>query len=173
MTVHNCPSNPCPLCNPLKVAENAVNEAHMRAAFASPPLTNEATYAWLIERYHIEGQSSTEGPRWLIWDGVEHYARFRDIASADSAHAICAELNTRPANPVAGGLVERLRSSAKAFRENTVYDSEGDPLRLIVQADEFDEAADALEALSREQNAWATERQQLLDALAQARSEHE
>ena len=38
-------------------------------------------------------------------------------------------------------LVERLRSSAKAFREHTVYDSEGDPLRLIVQADECDEAA--------------------------------
>ena len=40
-------------------------------------------------------------------------------------------------------LIERLRSSAKAFRENTVYDSEGDPLRLIVQADECDEAAAA------------------------------
>ena len=38
-------------------------------------------------------------------------------------------------------IVERLRSSAKALRENTVYDSEGDPLRLIVQADEADEAA--------------------------------
>lgn len=44
-------------------------------------------------------------------------------------------------------LVERLRSSAKAFRENTVYDSEGDPIRLIVQADEDDEAATALESL--------------------------
>ena len=41
-------------------------------------------------------------------------------------------------------LIERLKSSAKAFRENTVYDSEGDPLRLIVQADECDEAAAAL-----------------------------
>lgn len=41
-------------------------------------------------------------------------------------------------------LKARLRSSAKAFRENTVYDSEGDPLRLIVQADECDEAAQAI-----------------------------
>ena len=44
-------------------------------------------------------------------------------------------------------LIERLKSSAKAFRENTVYDSEGDPLRLIVQADECDEAASELTAL--------------------------
>ena len=38
-------------------------------------------------------------------------------------------------------LIRDLRSSAKAFRENTVYDSEGDPIRLIVQADEADDAA--------------------------------
>lgn len=50
-------------------------------------------------------------------------------------------------------LEARLRSSAKAFRENTVYDSEGDPLRLIVQADESDEAADALTALKAERDA--------------------
>jgi hypothetical protein len=45
---------------------------------------------------------------------------------------------------------ERLRSSATAFREHTVYDSEGDPLRLIVQADEMDEAAVLIEALSHD-----------------------
>ena len=48
------------------------------------------------------------------------------------------------------GLVERLKSSAKAFRENTVYDSEGDPIRLLVQADECDEAADRITALEAE-----------------------
>lgn len=41
-------------------------------------------------------------------------------------------------------LIRDLRSSAKAFRENSVYDSEGDPVRLIVQADEADKAADAI-----------------------------
>lgn len=41
------------------------------------------------------------------------------------------------------GLSVRLRSSAKAFRENTVYTSDGDAVRLGVQADE---AADAIEA---------------------------
>lgn len=41
-------------------------------------------------------------------------------------------------------LIANLRSSAKAFRENTVYDSEGDPIRLIVQADECDQSATAL-----------------------------
>ena len=45
-------------------------------------------------------------------------------------------------------LCERLRTSATAFREHTVYDSEGDPLRLIVQADELDEAADLIERLA-------------------------
>ena len=41
-------------------------------------------------------------------------------------------------------LIANLRSSARAFRENTVYDSEGDPIRLIVQADECDQAATAI-----------------------------
>ena len=44
-------------------------------------------------------------------------------------------------------LIRNLRSSAKAFRENSVYDSEGDPVRLIVQADEADRAADAIATL--------------------------
>jgi hypothetical protein len=43
-------------------------------------------------------------------------------------------------------LAARLRSSAKAFRENTVYGQDGDPLRLGVQADECDEAADFIES---------------------------
>ena len=48
------------------------------------------------------------------------------------------------------GQCEKLRSSAAAFREHTVYDSEGDPLRLIAQADEADEAADTLERQAAE-----------------------
>jgi hypothetical protein len=44
-------------------------------------------------------------------------------------------------------LVEEARLDAKAFRENTVYDSEGDPIRLIANADRLDQYAAALEAL--------------------------
>lgn len=44
----------------------------------------------------------------------------------------------------APNICERLRSSAQAFRENSVFDSEGDEVRLIIQADECDEAADAI-----------------------------
>jgi hypothetical protein len=52
--------------------------------------------------------------------------------------------------PDIAGLCEGLRSSAAAFREHTVYDSEGDPLRLTVQAAEADEAADTLERQAAE-----------------------
>jgi len=41
-------------------------------------------------------------------------------------------------------MVERLRSSAKAFRENDIYTQDGDPVRLTVQAAELDDAADLL-----------------------------
>lgn len=41
-------------------------------------------------------------------------------------------------------LIRDLRSSAKALRENSVYSSDGDPVRLIVQADEAGKAADAI-----------------------------
>lgn len=40
-----------------------------------------------------------------------------------------------------------LRLDAKAFRENTVYDSEGDPIRLIANAQRMEAGADAIEAL--------------------------
>ena len=46
--------------------------------------------------------------------------------------------------------VARVRESGAAFREHSVYDSEGDEVRLIVQADECDKSADILERLSRE-----------------------
>jgi len=52
--------------------------------------------------------------------------------------------------PDIAGLCERLRASAAAFREHTVYDSEGDPLRLTVQAAEADEAAETLERQAAE-----------------------
>ena len=45
-------------------------------------------------------------------------------------------------DPVALDALEAdLRSSGKAFRENTVYGQDGDPLRLTVQADEAERAA--------------------------------
>lgn len=48
---------------------------------------------------------------------------------------------TDPTEPPLDDLCERLKSSAEAFRKHTVYDSDGDPIRLIVQADEMDSAA--------------------------------
>lgn len=44
-------------------------------------------------------------------------------------------------------LIDRLRESAAAFRDNTVYDSDGDAHRLGVQADEMIEAADRIASL--------------------------
>lgn len=50
----------------------------------------------------------------------------------------------------AKALVEECRLDAKAFRENTVYDSDGDPIRLIANADRLDQYADRIEALEAE-----------------------
>ncbi len=52
--------------------------------------------------------------------------------------------------PDIAGQCKKLRASAAAFREHTVYDSEGDPLRLTVQAAEADEAADTIERQAAE-----------------------
>ena len=46
-----------------------------------------------------------------------------------------------------GDLVKECRLDAKAFRENTVYDSDGDPIRLIANAERLDQYADCIEAL--------------------------
>lgn len=46
------------------------------------------------------------------------------------------------------GLVREARLDAKAFRENTVYDGEGDAIRLIANAERLDQYADALTTLS-------------------------
>ena len=50
----------------------------------------------------------------------------------------------------AKALVEECRLDAKAFRENTVYDSDGDPIRLIANADRLDQYADLIETHARE-----------------------
>lgn len=50
----------------------------------------------------------------------------------------------------AKALVEECRLDAKAFRENTVYDSDGDPIRLIANADRLDQYAARIEALEAE-----------------------
>ena len=47
-------------------------------------------------------------------------------------------------------LIAEARLDAKAFRENTVYDSEGDPIRLIANADRLDQYAARIEALTAE-----------------------
>ena len=45
-------------------------------------------------RYHVEGQTSTVGERWFIWDNVEgHFARFQNIADAGDAYNLCKTLN--------------------------------------------------------------------------------
>ena len=50
----------------------------------------------------------------------------------------------------AKALVEECRLDAKAFRENTVYDSDGDPIRLIANANRLDQYADLIETQARE-----------------------
>ena len=47
-------------------------------------------------------------------------------------------------------LANEARLDAKAFRENTVYGSEGDPIRLIANANRLDQYADRIEALEAE-----------------------
>ena len=58
-------------------------------------------------------------------------------------------------------LANEARLDAKAFRENTVYNSEGDPIRLIANADRLDQYADRIEALEAE-NARLREALQLI-----------
>jgi hypothetical protein len=63
-------------------------------------------------RYHVEGQTSTLGPRWQIWDGEAHSARFKNIADFTDAHNICAELNTRPEHLAGSGVAGELEALA-------------------------------------------------------------
>lgn len=65
----------------------------MTANTQTPAVSSAELVARL--RYHVEGQTSTEGPRWQIWDGEQHFARFRNIANDADAHRICAELNAQ------------------------------------------------------------------------------
>lgn len=75
----------------------------------------------LKPRFHVEGQASTEGPRWLIWDGNQHRARFKNIASSNDAVAICEELNsltrTPDSAPQVDGLVGELEVLLKTYRD--------------------------------------------------------
>lgn len=50
-------------------------------------------------------------------------------------------------------LLEGLRSSAKAFRDNPVYNSEGDGAYLVTHAEELEAASDLLESLQSELSA--------------------
>lgn len=63
-----------------------------------------------------------------------------------------------------------LRLDAKAFRENTVYDSEGEPLRLLANADRMDAGAAAIEALEADNAALKAKNEALVEALAKANS---
>jgi hypothetical protein len=54
-------------------------------------------------------------------------------------------------------LVKRLGESEKAFRDHPVYTMDGDPVRLIVQADEIGEAQQAITDLSADLAALTSE----------------
>ena len=43
-----------------------------------------------------------------------------------------------------------MRLDAKAFRENTVYDGDGDPIRLIANAERMEQAADTIATLRKQ-----------------------
>lgn len=72
-----------------------------------------------------------------------------DRPTAEEAIALW---NTRAPGSAMDGetaaFVEKLRSSAKAFRENPIYDQDGDGAYLTVQADECEQAASLIEALA-------------------------
>ena len=62
-------------------------------------------------------------------------------------------------------LEKEARRDAKAFRENAVYDSEGDPVRLTVTADRIDRYADAIATLRARNEALVKANGILEDAL--------
>lgn len=63
-------------------------------SFEAPPTdTDSMSRGEAKRRFHVEGQTSTIGPRWQIWDQQHRFARFRNIASMEDAHNICDELN--------------------------------------------------------------------------------
>jgi hypothetical protein len=66
-------------------------------------------------RFHVEGQTSTVGLRWQIWDGVEgHFARYRNIADEGDAVAICEALNRLSASPPLMECVDALEEAMRA-----------------------------------------------------------
>lgn len=77
-------------------------------------------------------------------DQWQHMNRDFDIIAYLPEHPMTDEQNERAA------LANEARLDAKAFRKNTVYDSEGDPIRLIANADRLDQYADRIEALEAE-----------------------
>lgn len=82
--------------------------------------------------------------------GNQNYEYLQGIAdsalriNAHTEHPMTDEQNERAA------LANEARLDAKAFRENTVYDSDGNSIRLIANADRLDQYADRIEALEAE-----------------------
>jgi hypothetical protein len=75
-------------------------------------------------RYHVEGQTSTVGPRWGIWDGVDgHFLRYRNIADEGDAVALCAKLNeyARALTPPEGDTVSEGDLEERLFGEFGVF----------------------------------------------------
>ena len=62
-------------------------------------------------------------------------------------------------------LITEARLDAKAFRENTVYDSEGDPIRLTANADRLDRYADRIAELESENARLKADKARMREAL--------
>jgi hypothetical protein len=58
-------------------------------------------------RFHVEGQTSTLGPRWQIWDGERQSAWFQNIADLTDAHKLCDALNEGARHREAAGIKAR------------------------------------------------------------------
>jgi hypothetical protein len=58
-------------------------------------MSNDVKLEPFKKRFHVEGQTSTQGPRWQIWDGERHCARFKNIADRTDADNLCEALNAR------------------------------------------------------------------------------
>lgn len=49
-------------------------------------------------RFHVEGQTSTLGAIWQIWDGTKHQSVLRGIPSERVANTMCAFMNDEMAD---------------------------------------------------------------------------
>ena len=107
----------------------------LRAVLASPPVDGEGLSDDQIEA--IVDRCGREGDMaWTVREQLRKELRALFKAERDQPSEQDAEL------------IEKLRSSAKAFREHPIYTQDGDGAYLTVQAAEMEEAAARLAALA-------------------------